>query len=143
MNIATRKPRRRRFDIDAKAAKLSRLKEQAPGLGGLGRWQMYAVMGSGLMLLTLVGLYYAMRIAGAAAQQREAAGRIEVAPAGQWEPTVRERLQQQIEQADAAAIEEVAAAESALREFEQLDLDSILGAEDEDMGAAGNGIEER
>jgi hypothetical protein len=98
-------------------------------------------MGSGLMLLTLVGLYYAMRIAGAAAQQREAAGLIEVAPAGQWEPTVRERLQQQIEQADAAAVEEADAAVEALRAFEQLDIDSILGAEDEDVGTAGDGIE--
>lgn len=143
MNIRSRKPVRHRFRVDPKEIKLARYKQQAPTLSSGGnRVRWYAMMGSAVMLLTIIGLYFAAEIA-KAADERRAAGFIEVDGEAAYTPPQRVLLEARLKAEEDAAQLEYEQAMRKLREFElPADLEDLPLTQDQDVTTGRDLIEQ-
>lgn len=100
MNIKNRKPQRRRFDADSKAAKLAYLRELAPSLSGGRRLNIFALVGSIIMVLTVAGLYFTIEIYKTAGLPQMDNSLVEVIPAGDLVVNERKALLARLEADD-------------------------------------------
>ncbi|HSH09995.1 MAG TPA: hypothetical protein VK995_06375 [Oceanipulchritudo sp.] len=130
MKMQERKPRESRFEDDTHEARLLRLREGAPTLASNRRLQLYAIFGSILMLITVLGFYVAMQIYKAVSEDREKAILIEVDQAPEVEESETEKALKRAEEEEAA---EAAALEAQLEQLKEVDLVEELG-----KPAAGN-----
>ncbi len=119
MNIKDRKPRASRFESDSHEARLVRLREKAPTLGVNPRLRVYAILGSALLFLTVLGFYFAMQIYKAVSEDRRDAAMIEVEKAPDLELTETQKALQRIEEEQAA---EETALEDELEALKSVDL---------------------
>ena len=119
MNIKDRKPRPSRFVGDSHEAKLVRLRDKAPTLGSNPKLRIYAILGSALLCLTVLGFYFAMQIYKAVTEDRRDASMIEVEQAPELQLTETQKALQRLEEEQAA---EEAALEKELEALKAVDL---------------------
>lgn len=119
MNIKERKPRASRFEADNHEARLARLRDKAPTLGHSPKMRFYALLGSALLFLTVLGFYFAMQIYRAVSEDRRDASMIEVEQATDIKRSETEIALQRIEEQQAA---EEAALEQQIEELKAVDL---------------------
>lgn len=123
MNIQNRRPRRSRFgsprEDSSREATIARLREQAPSLGGNRRLRSLALFGSAVMVMVVAGLYYALRIAEAAADPNTPSTTIEVDRAPEIPVSEIEKALQRIEQEQQQADRQY---QEQLQQLQQIDL---------------------
>ncbi len=123
MNIHHRRPRRSRFgsprEDSTREAKIARLREQAPSLGGTRRLRSLALFGSAVMVMVVAGLYYALRITEAVAEQSNAPSTMEVDRAPEIPTSEIEQALQRIDQDQQQADTEY---QQQLEQLQEIDL---------------------